>query len=98
MTEDDWTERAACKTSHGGHDPVAFNQKAGNPTNAERAFKARCRNACPIRDECLERALAMEVNPVTGRPLPDQNRFGIWGGYTPLERHRLHLERHNADR
>jgi hypothetical protein len=37
-------------------------------------------NACPVQKECLFTALA------------DNDRFGIWGGFTPEERRRAQEE------
>lgn len=47
--------------------------------------KAIC-ETCPVREVCLEYAL-------TTRP-PD----GVWGGLTPIERHRLTRRRQKAAR
>jgi WhiB family redox-sensing transcriptional regulator len=47
--------------------------------------KAICA-ACPVRDECLEHAL--------GTRQPE----GVWGGLTPIERHRLIRRRQKAAR
>jgi WhiB family transcriptional regulator, redox-sensing transcriptional regulator len=41
---------------------------------------------CPVREECLE--FALETRP------PD----GVWGGLTPIERHRLIRRRQKAAR
>ena len=42
--------------------------------------------ACPVREECLE--FALETRPSDG----------VWGGLTPIERHRLIRRRQKADR
>lgn len=38
---------------------------------------------CPVKDECLEAALAFEGDA------PRDMRHGIWGGTTPGQRHRM---------
>jgi len=42
--------------------------------------------ACPVREECLE--FALESRPADG----------VWGGLTPIERHRLIRRRQKAAR
>lgn len=42
--------------------------------------------ACPVREECLE--FALETRPSDG----------VWGGLTPIERHRLIRRRQKAAR
>jgi WhiB family redox-sensing transcriptional regulator len=42
--------------------------------------------ACPVREACLEYAL--ETRPADG----------VWGGLTPIERHRMIRRRQKADR
>ena len=49
------------------------------------AAKAICAS-CPVREECLE--FALESRP------PE----GVWGGLTPIERHRLIRRRQKAAR
>jgi WhiB family redox-sensing transcriptional regulator len=49
------------------------------------AAKAICA-ACPVREECLE--FAIETRPSDG----------VWGGLTPIERHRLIRRRQKAAR
>lgn len=41
--------------------------------------KSICRATCPVRWECLDRALAN----------PDLAAYGIWGGFTAPERARM---------
>ena len=54
-------------------DPDAFFPGKGGPTGAA---KAVCL-ACPVRTECLAYALDRD------------ERFGVWGGTSPGERHAL---------
>ncbi|MEY3019155.1 MAG: putative transcriptional regulator, WhiB family [Actinomycetota bacterium] len=54
-------------------DPEAFFPEKGGST---REAKRIC-SACPVRDECLEYALA------------NDERFGIWGGLSERERRRV---------
>jgi WhiB family redox-sensing transcriptional regulator len=49
------------------------------------AAKAICAG-CPVREACLE--FALEVRPADG----------VWGGLTPIERHRLIRRRQKAAR
>ncbi len=49
------------------------------------AAKQIC-GACPVREECLE--FALESRPADG----------VWGGLTPIERHRLIRRRQKAAR
>nr|WP_324613310.1 WhiB family transcriptional regulator [Mycobacteroides chelonae] len=66
-----WQERGLCKEV----DPEIFFPEKGGST---REAKAVCQR-CPVRDACLEEALAQD------------ERFGIWGGLS--ERERRHLKR-----
>ncbi len=54
-------------------DPEAFFPEKGGSTREAKRICA----ACPVRDECLEHALSNE------------ERFGIWGGYSERERRRM---------
>lgn len=67
--EQDWQEQALCAQT----DPEAFFPEKGGST---REAKRICQ-ACGVRDECLEYALAHD------------ERFGIWGGLSERERRRL---------
>lgn len=78
---EDWRDRALCH----GADPTIFypeDYAFGNisPMSEAAAMireaKAICRN-CPVRGECLVRALDAD------------ERFGIWGGLTAPERKAL---------
>ena len=64
-----WQDRALCAQT----DPEAFFPEKGGST---REAKRICMS-CPVRQECLEYALAHD------------ERFGIWGGLSERERRRL---------
>ena len=66
---EEWHERALCAQT----DPEAFFPEKGGST---REAKKICQG-CPVKDECLEYALAHD------------ERFGIWGGMSERERRRL---------
>ena len=64
-----WAWRAKCLQA----DPDTFFPEKGGST---REAKRIC-SGCPVRDECLDFALA------------NDERFGIWGGMSERERRRL---------
>lgn len=64
-----WVLEAKCLDA----DPEAFFPEKGGST---REAKRIC-TACPVRNECLEHALA------------NDERFGIWGGLSERERRRM---------
>ena len=68
-----WRQRAACR----GVDPDVF-----YPISDEEAEEAKsiCR-VCPVREACLEYALA------------NRERDGVWGGATERERRRMIRQR-----
>lgn len=68
-TGEEWQDRALCAQT----DPEAFFPEKGGST---REAKKICQR-CPVRNECLEYALA------------NDERFGIWGGLSERERRRL---------
>lgn len=68
-----WQEYAACREV----DPAIFHVEKGE---SSAPAKRICRG-CPVRDECLEDALARG------------DRFGVWGGLSDRERRRLMAER-----
>ena len=73
----DWRARAACR----GMTPDLFFSPTNGESREERiareaSAKAVC-TACPVNAECLEHAI------VHGE------RYGIWGGTTPVERRRV---------
>ena len=71
-----WRQRAACR----GVDPDIF-----YPMTDEEAedAKAICR-ACPVREACLEWALA------------NRERDGVWGGATERDRRRIIRQRRRS--
>ena len=71
----DWTDLAACRSHpHDWWHPEPRPDSRGQ-TSREQYEQARavCR-LCPVRDECLDHALA------------HGEAFGMWGGMTPRER------------
>lgn len=68
-TDEEWQDRALCAQT----DPEAFFPEKGGST---RDAKKICQR-CPVRNECLDYALAHD------------ERFGIWGGLSERERRRL---------
>lgn len=71
-----WRQRAACR----GVDPDIF--YPASDEEAEEA-KAICRQ-CPVREACLEYALA------------NRERDGVWGGATERERRRIVRQRRKS--
>ncbi|MGQ0521405.1 MAG: WhiB family transcriptional regulator [Actinomycetota bacterium] len=71
-----WRQRAACR----GVDPDVF-----YPSTDEEAEEAKsiCR-VCPVRESCLEYALA------------NRERDGVWGGATERERRRIVRQRRKS--
>ncbi|MFC3386870.1 WhiB family transcriptional regulator [Couchioplanes caeruleus subsp. azureus] len=65
----DWRDDALCAQS----DPEAFYPDKGGSTGPARKICGRC----PVREACLQYALAHD------------ERFGIWGGLSDRERRRL---------
>ena len=70
----DWRARAACL----GHDPETFFPQPADRDGEDEAI-AICWT-CPVRRDCLIDAMTAEE----GRQA--STRWGIWGGYTPVER------------
>lgn len=66
-----WTEDAACVSS----DPELWFPKKGANGNALKAARTIC-DSCPVRDQCLEAALAN----------PEDYYYGVRGGLTAKER------------
>ncbi len=64
-----WQEQALCAQT----DPEAFFPEKGGSTREAKRVCARC----PVRQQCLEYAVAHD------------ERFGIWGGLSERERRRL---------
>lgn len=67
MTE--WRRQGMCTQT----DPEVFFPEGGNQHHAAKRI---CRQ-CPVQAQCLEEALAGDV------------QFGVWGGYTTYERSRI---------
>ena len=74
----EWVDQAACA----GVDPDLFFPERGAPTEPAKAY---CR-ICPVRDACLEHALAVP------------ERVGIWGGLSERERRRIRRARSTQTR
>lgn len=79
-----WSERAACRgkpTEWWFPSALEINRRH-HPTAAEAAPRAVaiCK-ACPVRDECLEHAMATKCSD------------GVFGGLSPQERNRLARKR-----
>jgi len=68
----EWHNRAACK----GETESFFSYDEKMVAHA----RAICED-CPVRQECLQTALA------------DRNLYGVWGGTTQAERRRFHRRR-----
>lgn len=72
-----WRERAACR----GTDPEVFYPLPGDSGAYDDA--RTCCAGCSARADCLEEAMAGEGDLAPG------GRHGMWGGFTPRERHAL---------
>jgi WhiB family redox-sensing transcriptional regulator len=68
-----WRQRAACR----GVDPDIFYPASDEEAEAAKAICAQC----PVREACLEYALA------------NRERDGVWGGATERERRRIIRQR-----
>lgn len=80
-----WLEQAAC-----GRAAPAFDYDQALPRESSRTYKPPrhvqdaqdvCRSECPVRAECLDFALRIEV---------PRGRSGVYGGLTPNERDELY--------
>lgn len=73
----DWQHDAACRGEHAAafYPPLKPESKAER-AERERAAKSIC-ESCTVRGDCLEHALAHD------------ERYGIWGGLTDVERRHL---------
>ncbi|HTX63543.1 MAG TPA: WhiB family transcriptional regulator [Acidimicrobiales bacterium] len=74
-----WRKRAACR----GIDVEIFFPETEDDAESEAAAKAVC-EMCPVRQACLEHALA------------HREREGIWGGATERERRRILRQRRKS--
>ena len=73
-----WRKRAACR----GIDVEIFFPETDDDADTE-AAKAVC-EVCPVRQACLEHALAQ------------REREGVWGGTTERERRRILRQRRKS--
>ena len=73
-----WRKRAACR----GLDAEIFYPETDDEADAD-AAKAVC-GGCPVRQACLEHALA------------HREREGVWGGTTERERRRILRQRRKS--
>lgn len=71
-----WMESAACSTSP---QSMFFIEGKDNGARPYAAARSVC-DECPVADRCLAYALAVEGDA------SHRDRFGMWGGKTPLER------------
>ncbi len=71
-----WRQRAACL----GADPAIFHPLTDEEAEAAKAICAQC----PVREACLEYALA------------NRERDGVWGGATERERRRIIRQRRKS--
>lgn len=71
-----WRQRAACR----GVDPDIFYPASDEEAEAAKAICAQC----PVREACLEYALA------------NRERDGVWGGATERERRRIVRQRRKS--
>jgi WhiB family redox-sensing transcriptional regulator len=71
-----WRNRAACR----GIDPTVFYPASDDDAEEARAI---C-GTCPVRQPCLEHALA------------SREREGVWGGLTERERRRIVRQRRKS--
>ena len=72
----DWTRAAACR----GLDPEMFYADRGGSVTEAKAICARC----PVREACLEYALAAG------------EKWGVWGGLSERQRRRIRIARRSA--
>ena len=72
-----WQQRGSCRTGPGSDFyPPMHTERKHERLARERRAKAVCA-ACPVRDECLDHAVAYD------------ERYGIWGGLNQDERRNL---------
>jgi WhiB family transcriptional regulator, redox-sensing transcriptional regulator len=72
-----WQNRAACRDVGGD----AWYPEDHH--NVSRTVRTVC-DSCPVRDECLEDALARD------------DQHGVWGGYSVRERRQIRADREGA--
>jgi WhiB family redox-sensing transcriptional regulator len=71
-----WRQHAACR----GLDPMTFYPATDDEADAAKEVCAQC----PVREACLEHALAF------------REKEGVWGGCTERERRRIIRQRRRA--
>ncbi|QNN98055.1 WhiB family transcription factor [Microbacterium phage Fede] len=75
---EEWMSRASCVNRN---PEIFFAEGKGSVASQTDKAKKICREICPVRQECLAKALADEKGG--GR------RYGVSGGYTATEREQL---------
>lgn len=80
-----WQQQARCR----GLDTELFipDGKVGTNARKQHNWAASFCATCPVTRQCLEMALKAEKSD------PAQNRFGVYGGLTPDQRHDLYRKR-----
>lgn len=83
VNEAKWMKRGACR----GNPPDIWHpdDEDRNAQIAYRTARTIC-DACPVKEDCLEYALANNID------------HGMWGGHTPRERRRIRRRRRRANR
>ncbi len=83
----DWMDDAACRAP--GLDPDLWTDKPDGKFwgHGEQAAAVHICKGCPVRRQCLEYALRLEEGEHRS------GRTGIYGGTTPMQRHRIDRDR-----
>lgn len=74
-----WRQMAVCRDLDTS---IFFPEGEGAELKVLYAKARRYCNECPVRQECLDYAMRVEVNE-------DSHRYGMYGGLTPSQRKRL---------
>ena len=74
-----WVDDAACFDLP---TELFFFEKGEGAGAEQQRILEICNTRCPVRQQCLDEAMAMEDDARS-------KRFGIWGGMTPNDRKRL---------
>lgn len=77
-----WMDEAACLAYDGRDSPDWFVNEDGRPALTQQRCKDICADVCPVRAECLKRALSLR---------PSDTDIGIWAGLTPRQLNRLRI-------
>jgi hypothetical protein len=82
MAAEAWERHARCR----GLTTDSFfpDGKLGRESQKDQAVAIRFCHGCPVRLKCLDLALTAEGDA------PAASRYGVFGGLTPAERHKLH--------